>query len=76
MSVMLVVTLRVQLNIVGGYLFKDANAVSTHVQETYLSLCNNLLDSGLQTIADLVEGQVIIAYFTHYQCNKWFCITV
>lgn len=59
-SVMLVIALRVQLNILGGHLFKDVNSISQELIEKYLSLCHNLLDDGIKSISTLVEKQVVI----------------
>lgn len=59
-SVMLVITLRIQLNILGGHLFRDVTSISQELQEKYLSLCHNLLDGGIKLISSLVEKQVIL----------------
>ncbi|XP_023017170.2 peroxisomal biogenesis factor 3 [Leptinotarsa decemlineata] len=55
---MLVITLRIQLSIVGGYLFKDPNAVPTEIQEKYLSVCQNFLREGVIVLTKLVETEV------------------
>lgn len=61
-TVMLVISLKVQLNILGGYLFKDPMAIPTEMQQRYLTLCNNLLDKGVDRIALLIEKEVGIIY--------------
>ncbi|RZB40636.1 peroxisomal biogenesis factor 3, partial [Asbolus verrucosus] len=54
-NVMLVVTLKIQLSIIGGYLYKDPNSLSSEVQERYLSLCQNLMDLGFVKLNRLME---------------------
>lgn len=56
--VILVITLKLQLNIVGSYLYKDPNSVPADVQEKYLSLCKAFLKSGVAKIADVVKVEV------------------
>lgn len=56
--VILVITLKLQLNIVGSYLYKDPNSVPADVQEKYLSLCKAFLSSGVAKIADVVKVEV------------------
>ncbi|XP_050301606.1 peroxisomal biogenesis factor 3 [Anthonomus grandis grandis] len=56
--VMLVITLKLQLNIVGGYLYKDPTSVAADMQEKYLSLCQEFLNSGVEQIYHIMEVQV------------------
>lgn len=58
--VMLVITLKVQLSIIGGYLYKDPSSISTDLQEKYLSLCQTFLKSGIQKLQNIMEQEVII----------------
>ncbi|XP_045462067.1 peroxisomal biogenesis factor 3 [Harmonia axyridis] len=44
---MLVIILRIQLSIIGGYLYKDPSSIPVDVQEKYLSLTQNLMNDGL-----------------------------
>lgn len=59
---MLVVSLRVQINILGGYLYKDTVSgeakVTTAVQENYLSLSQHFLQKGIVEMAKLIESKV------------------
>jgi peroxin-3 len=57
-NVMLVVTLKIQLSIIGGYLYKDPNSLSSEVQERYLSVCQNLMNSGFSRLNRLIERTV------------------
>lgn len=56
-SVLLVITLRIQLNVLGGYLYKDQASIPTELQEKYLSLCHNLLGAGLASSAAVIQDQ-------------------
>jgi len=56
-STLLVVTLRVQMNIIGGYLYKDPACITLDLQQKYLSLCHSLLESGTQKLAELLENE-------------------
>jgi peroxin-3 len=61
---MLVVTLRVQLNILGGYLYKetivtDNKCITVDLQSMYLSLIQQLIGDGLMKLIDLVKRNVI-----------------
>ena len=66
-NVMLVVTLKIQLSIIGGYLYKDPNSLSSDMQERYLSYCQNLMDAGFNKLNDLVDRTVstyfVVTYF-------------
>lgn len=55
---MLVITLKLQLNIVGGYLYKDPTSVPADMQEKYLSLCQNFLNQGIPKLATVIEVEV------------------
>ncbi|KAK3931155.1 Peroxisomal biogenesis factor 3 [Frankliniella fusca] len=57
----LVLLLRIQLNLVGGFLVRDANGESglpTELQHVYLSLCHHLRDSGVVDLCNLIERHV------------------
>ncbi|KAK5639815.1 hypothetical protein RI129_010626 [Pyrocoelia pectoralis] len=47
---LLTVMLRVQMNVIGGYLFKDPSSISSELQEKYLSICKELLNSGMDKL--------------------------
>lgn len=60
---MLVVSLRIQLNILGGYLYKDTIAdgqteLTKENQQRYLSLSQHLLDDGVEKLVTLIERKV------------------
>ncbi|XP_018564710.1 peroxisomal biogenesis factor 3 [Anoplophora glabripennis] len=57
-TVMLVVTLRIQMSIIGGYLYKDPNSISTEMQEKYLSVCQTFLDLGVSKLSKVMEIEV------------------
>nr|CAI5867811.1 unnamed protein product [Callosobruchus analis] len=57
-TVMLMVTLKIQLSIIGGYLYRDPNSMSTELQEKYLSLCQNFLDNSINKIVKLIEKEM------------------
>ncbi|KAL3275141.1 hypothetical protein HHI36_019910 [Cryptolaemus montrouzieri] len=48
---MLVIILRIQLNLIGGYLYKDPSLISTDIQEKYLSITQILLNEGLNKLS-------------------------
>lgn len=56
--VMLVITLKLQLNIVGGYLYKDPTSVPAEMQEKYLSICQNFLNNGIEKLATVIDFEV------------------
>jgi len=56
-SALLVSMLRVQMNVVGGYLYKDPACVTLEMQQKYLSLCHSLLDSGVQKLSKLLQDE-------------------
>ncbi|KAJ6633406.1 Peroxisomal biogenesis factor 3 [Pseudolycoriella hygida] len=60
---MLVVSLRIQLNILGGYLYKDTIAegqteLTKENQQRYLSLSQHLLEEGIEKLVALIERKV------------------
>lgn len=57
-NTLLAIVLRIQLNLVGGYLFKDTNAINSELQQKYLSLCHILLETGLKRISGIVTEKV------------------
>ncbi|CAH0558653.1 unnamed protein product [Brassicogethes aeneus] len=58
--VMLVITLKIQFNIVGGYLYRDPTSVTTEIQEKYLLIIQNFLNKGVDQLAKLIETEVDI----------------
>lgn len=61
-SSVFVVTLRVQLSLLGGYVYKDSKNgtcnVDRDMQARYLSLCHNLLGEGVRGICKIIEDNV------------------
>lgn len=61
---MLVATLRIQLNLVGGYMFKDSQNLNGVVkadgitQQKYLSLCGYFMDEGVEKLSALIKEKV------------------
>lgn len=55
---MLVVTLKIQISIIGGHLYQDQNSISTDLQEKYLSLCQNFLELGIKKLSDIIDIEV------------------
>lgn len=63
---MLVIILRIQLNIIGGYMYCDSMRmadsglprISNEIQEKYLSLCQFFLTEGIKNLCTLVESKV------------------
>lgn len=59
---MLVVSLRIQLNILGGYLYKESvsgqTKMTNSMQQTYLSLNQHFLTDGISAISKLIESKV------------------
>lgn len=58
----LVVALRIQLNVLGGYLYKDTKLpspnVTNDIQQKYLALSQHLLNDGLDKLAKLIDTKV------------------
>lgn len=57
------VTLRVQLNIIGGYLYRDSvheddPLVDSELQAKYLSLCHHFVGRGVEDLIKQIEGVV------------------
>ncbi|XP_059613865.1 peroxisomal biogenesis factor 3 [Phlebotomus argentipes] len=64
-SSILVVTLRIQLNLVGGYLYRDTTkttptgmSVTPEVRQMYLALVQHFLRDGLKELSRLIEDKV------------------
>lgn len=59
---MLVVSLRVQLNILGGYMYRESVSGRVHLtanmQQTYLSLNQHFLGAGIARMGALIEAKV------------------
>lgn len=59
---MLVVSLRVQLNLLGGYLYKESgsgqNRLTANMQQAYLSLNQHFLINGVADMSRLIEKKV------------------
>jgi peroxin-3 len=59
---MLVITLRVQLNLLGGYLYKDTTlpekVVTQELQAQYLSLVEHLLKDGMANLIEIIEKNI------------------
>ncbi|KAF5287299.1 hypothetical protein FQR65_LT02172 [Abscondita terminalis] len=58
LSTLLTTILRVQMNIIGGYLYKDSLIISLDLQQKYLSICQELLNSGVYKLAKLFENEI------------------
>lgn len=69
-SAMMVVSLRVQLNVLGGYLYKDTmsgvETVSMVDKEQYLMLMDHLMKDGVGELATFIEEKVttVLANYT------------
>lgn len=68
-SSMLVITLRVQFNILGGYLYKDAvsndEQITSELQQNYVALIQHFLRDGVDALCELIEKkceQILSAY--------------
>lgn len=78
-NAILVVILKIQLSIIGGYLYKDQNSLNAETQEKYLSLCQNLMDSGFIKLHRLTErtvGWSLLDLFKNYCdhiCKFFIC---
>lgn len=59
---MLVITLRVQFNVLGGYLYKDTvngeEKINTDVQQNYVALIQYFLRDGVELLCNLVQSKV------------------
>lgn len=58
--VVLVITLKVQLSIIGGYLYKDPTSISTEMQEKYLSMCQAFMKQGIDKLRNIMETEVMM----------------
>lgn len=56
--VILVVLLKLQLNIVGSYLYKDPTSIPFDMQESYLSLSQHFINVGVKKLANTIENKV------------------
>lgn len=64
--VFLVVTLRIQLNVIGGCMFKDTmynttdvdKNVTSNLQHSYLTLCDYLLHDGVNSLFNIIHSNV------------------
>uniref|UniRef100_U5EXC5 Peroxisomal biogenesis factor 3 n=1 Tax=Corethrella appendiculata TaxID=1370023 RepID=U5EXC5_9DIPT len=62
-SIMLVITLRIQLSILGGHIYKDIlvsddNEITTDVQTLYMSLIQHLMGPGLNDLIEIIKKHV------------------
>lgn len=61
-SSMLVITLRIQFNILGGYLYKDVvsgnDMITADVQQNYVALVQHFLRDGCQSLCQLIKTKV------------------
>ncbi|XP_011304781.1 peroxisomal biogenesis factor 3 [Fopius arisanus] len=63
-NTMLVATLRVQLSLMGAYMFKnyqktlDSGSLSEQLQQKYLTLCSYFIDEGIQRLSGFIERHV------------------
>lgn len=64
-NVLLVIVLRIQLNLVGGYLYKDTKAITSTLQQNYLSMCHLLLETGVQKISTVINEKVSSMHTTY-----------
>lgn len=59
---MLVITLRVQFNILGGYLYKDAisndEKITAELQQSYVALIQHFLTDGVNSLCNLIQKKV------------------
>lgn len=59
---MLVVTLRIQFNVLGGYLYKDTvsgdEKISNNLQQSYVALIQYFLKDGVEALCKLIESKV------------------
>lgn len=60
--IMLVITLKVQLSIIGGYLYTDPTSISSDMQEKYLSICQAFLKDGIEKLSNVMEAEVNIKF--------------
>lgn len=82
---MLVITLRVQFNVLGGYLYKDAvsndEQITSELQQNYVALIQHFLREGVDSLCQLIEKkceQIAGTYdlsrkLTLTECEQIFC---
>lgn len=82
---MLVITLRVQFNVLGGYLYKDAvgndEQITTELQQNYVALIQHFLRDGIDSLCQLIDKkceQIVGTYdlsrkLTLTECEQIFC---
>lgn len=81
---MLVITLRVQFNVLGGYLYKDAigtEQITVELQQNYVALVQHFLREGVDSLCQLIEKkceQIVGTYdlsrkLTLTECEQIFC---
>lgn len=54
---MLVIVLRIQINLIGGYLYKESEANET-LHTRYMSLCEYFMDNGIKKLTTYVQEKV------------------
>lgn len=60
----LTVTLRIQLNLIGGYMFRyttddsEENKITSNMQEKYLGLCQFFIEEGIHKLCDVIKEKV------------------
>lgn len=66
---MLNVTLRVQMNVIGGYVYKDImqeeNKITEDIREAYLSSIRHFLGDGLVNLVQLIKSKIKAIIKTH-----------
>ncbi|KAK6641248.1 hypothetical protein RUM44_012957 [Polyplax serrata] len=61
---LLIVTLRIQLNLIGGYMFYDSTSesgdikITSAIQEKYFGLCQFFMDDGAMKLCKFIEEKV------------------
>lgn len=82
---MLVITLRVQFNVLGGYLYKDAvgndEQITAELQQNYVALIQHFLRDGVDALCHLIQKkceQIVGTYdlsrkLTLTECEQIFC---
>lgn len=61
-SSILAITLRVQLNLLGGYLYRDTvtseSRITNDIQQAYLTIVEHFIKEGIQNLNDIIEKNV------------------
>lgn len=64
-SSLLIVILRIQLNVIGGYMFcdreLDKSRITSNIQEKYLGMCQFFMEEGVLRLSKLIQEKVKIA---------------